>query len=123
MEKPHFLRLLAAQQRQSNRELFTNLPKSRDENWRRAHFHDSLTQNSRSKMDIVTDLNNQGIECLKEERIFDGLENFAQALVLCEQLLSSAEQEEQKKKRDCFVLSHTKVTPWILTPATKTKKG
>jgi tetratricopeptide (TPR) repeat protein len=69
-------------------------------------------------MDIVADLNSQGIECLKDERIYDGLENFAQALVICEQLLSSVEQEnEQKKKNGCFVLSHTKVAPWILTPA------
>jgi hypothetical protein len=68
-------------------------------------------------MDIVADLNNQGIECLKDEKIYDGLQKFAQALVMCEQLLSSVERKEQKKKNDCFVLSHAKVTPWTLTPA------
>jgi hypothetical protein len=67
-------------------------------------------------MDIVADLNNQGIECLKDGRIYDGLENFAQALVICEQLSSSVEREEQKKNH-CFVLSNAKVTPWILTSA------
>jgi hypothetical protein len=66
-------------------------------------------------MDIVADLNNQGTECLKDEKIYDGLDNFAQALVICKQLLSYVEREEEKKNI-CFVSSHPKANPWILIP-------